>query len=434
MSRYKLTEVGVIPEDWEVNSLVSLSEKIMVGIASAATHAYRDKGIALLRNQNIKVGFLDDSDVLYVDPAYESVFRNKRLKSGDLLTARTGYPGTTCVVPEKYESAQSFTTLITRPNAKAVDSLYLCYYINSEYGQRFFEQSKIGGAQKNVNAGSLKTMPVPLPTISEQRAIATALFDVDAMIGSLDRLTAKKRDMKQATMQELLTGKRRLPGFTTCNHLIQTNFGVLPEDWVVKPLKQISTMNGRIGWQGLKQEEFSFNGDDPFLITGMNFKDGDIRWNEVYHITENRYEEAIPIQLRNGDILMTKDGTIGKMLYVSHIPSPSKASLNSHLLVFRPICNSYDPKFMFYQLCSRRFTDFIDLNKSGTTFFGITQESVGNYPTCLPAFEEQRAIATILSDMDADINIMEQKLDKTRMMKQGMMQELLTGRIRLYDD
>src|SRR3954467_10652091 len=112
---YKRTEVGVLPEDWEVKPLHTLSDKIMVGIASAATYAYRDRGIVLFRNQNIKVGYLDDSDILHVAEDYEIKFRNNRPKGGDLLTARPGYPGTTCLVPPEYEGAQSFTTLITRP-------------------------------------------------------------------------------------------------------------------------------------------------------------------------------------------------------------------------------------------------------------------------------------------------------------------------------
>ena len=191
---YKQTDVGVIPEEWEVRSLATLSEKIMVGIASAATHAYRARGVPFLRNQNIKNGFLDDSDLLFVDPEYEKIFRNKRLKEGDLLTARTGYPGVTCVVPVAYEDAQSFTTLITRPQKEQVDSAFLCQFVNSEVGQSFFERTQIGGAQKNVNVATLKLMPVPTPLLPEQRAIAAALSDVDALIASLDRLIAKKRE------------------------------------------------------------------------------------------------------------------------------------------------------------------------------------------------------------------------------------------------
>ena len=211
---YKRTDVGVIPEEWEVQPLASVSERIMVGIASAATHAYRASGVPLLRNQNIGRGYLDDSDILFVDPEYEMAFRNKRLREGDLLTARTGYPGTTCIVPSRYESAQSFTTLITRPHHLDIDSSYLCHYMNSEEGQRFFDQSQIGGAQKNVNVATLRCMPIPVPKLPEQLAIARALSDIDRLIRALEKLIAKKRALKQAAMQQLVTGKTRLPGFS----------------------------------------------------------------------------------------------------------------------------------------------------------------------------------------------------------------------------
>ena len=101
---YKQTEVGVIPEDWDVRRLHEISEKIMVGIASAATHAYRDNGIVMFRNQNIKVGKLNTDDVLYIDENYEITFKNKRLKGGDLLIARTGYPGTASIVPSELQN------------------------------------------------------------------------------------------------------------------------------------------------------------------------------------------------------------------------------------------------------------------------------------------------------------------------------------------
>ncbi len=253
-------------------------------------------------------------------------------------------------------------------------------------------------------------MQIPLPTLAEQRAIAAALSDADALIESLDQLIAKKRQVKQGAMQELLRPK---------------------ETDRICLLEEVSSLKGRIGWQGLKQTEFTTNEDEPFLITGMNFKDGAIRWNEVYHVSEERYEIAKDIQLRTGDVLMTKDGTIGKVLYIDEIPPPGKASLNSHLLLFRPLRESYHPKYLYYQLSSRRFTDFIELSKSGTTFFGISQASVGKYPVLLPPIEEQTAIAAILSDMDAEIAALEARLVKAQQVKQGMMQMLLTGKIRL---
>jgi len=211
----------------------------------------------------------------------------------------------------------------------------------------------------------------------------------------------------------------------------QTEVGVIPEDWNVKPLKKVSSMNGRIGWQGLKQEEFTDNPDDPFLITGMNFKHGEIRWEEVYHIPPKRYEEDTAIQIKTDDVLMTKDGTIGKLLYVDSIPHPGKASLNSHLLVFRPLDNQYVPKFLFYQLHSKAFTEYIELNKSGSTFFGLTQEATGNYKTFLPPLPEQHAIAKALGDVDVLLVALEKLIAKKCDLKQAAMQQLLTGQKRL---
>jgi len=205
----------------------------------------------------------------------------------------------------------------------------------------------------------------------------------------------------------------------------------IPADWELKPFKDISTMSGRIGWQGLKQEEFTDRSDDPFLITGMNFKNGVIRWDEVYHLPMNRYLEAKNIQLTHDDILMTKDGTIGKLLFIDDIPYPAKASLNSHLLVFRPINKAYYPKFLFYQLHDRPFLDHIELTKSGTTFFGITQESVGKYNVYLPPINEQKAIATALSDVDGLIASLETFIAKKEDIKTATMQQLLTGKKRL---
>jgi type I restriction enzyme S subunit len=161
-------------------------------------------------------------------------------------------------------------------------------------------------------------------------------------------------------------------------------------------------MKGRIGWQGLKQSEFLEEPSLPYLITGMNFKDGNIRWEEVYHITEERYNEAPEIQLKQGDVLMTKDGTIGKLLFIDKLPG--KASLNSHLLVFRPLNNEYFSRYLFYQLQTDYFLEHIELTKTGTTFFGISQEACGRFNIILPPFEEQTIIANYLDQKTTQID------------------------------
>lgn len=398
---YRQTEVGVIPDDWIVRPLESVAEKIMVGIASAATHAYRAKGVPMFRNQNIKAGRLDDDDLLFISPSYEALFKNKRLRSGDLLTMRTGYPGVTAIVPPQYESAQSFTTLITRPKKADVDSSYLCHYINSAFGQQFFSQSQIGGAQKNVNAGTLCGMPLPTPPLPEQRAIATALSDVDALLDGLARLIAKKRDLKQATMQQLLSGQTRLPGFS--------------EDWEVKRLGQICEISmGRTP----PRLNSAMWGDGHVWLSISDLK-GKVVAESKEQVTD--FAAASMQVIPEGTLLMSFKLSIGRLCFAG-----------CDLFTNEAICSfnnlQANAEYLYYALGR---TDFSLYGKQAVKGYTLNKESLNLVAVRLPPYEEQAAIATILSDMDAELAALEARLSKTQALKQAMMSELLTGKIRL---
>ena len=425
---YKWSEVGVIPEDWEVKPLHALADKIMVGIASAATYAYRKKGIVLFRNQNIKPGYLDDSDILHIAPDYEVAFKNKRLKAGDLLTARTGYPGTTCLVPPEHEGSQSFTTLITRPNERAVNSGYLCCFINSNQGQTYFEQNQIGGGQKNVNAGSLEHLPIPLPpTKAEQEAIAEALSDADALTESLERLISKKRHLKQGAMQELLTGKRRLHGFEGAAMASkQTEVGLIPEDW------QRVEIGGSVDLlTGFPFPSSGYSKSGVRLLRGSNVKRGVTDWS----VEATEYWPAITSKIRkyaleHGDIVIAMDGSLVGRSFAMLSDSDVPAVLLQRVARMRS--SSIDQKFLKAWICSPRFTAHCDAVKTVTAIPHISPADIRSFSVALPPTKaEQTAIAAVLSDMDAEIAALEAKLAKARQIKQGMMHNLLTGRIRL---
>jgi type I restriction enzyme S subunit len=189
--------------DWKILPLAALAEKIMVGIASAATHAYRETGVPMLRNQNIKEGKIDDSSLLFIDPNYEATHKSKRLRAGDVITVRTGYPGLSAVVTKLYENAQCFTSLITRPKIDVLDSDYLCIFINSPIGKQFMLGAEAGGAQKNVNAGTLETLEVYLPQLEEQRKIASCLSSLDALIAAETQKLEALKTHKKGLMQQL---------------------------------------------------------------------------------------------------------------------------------------------------------------------------------------------------------------------------------------
>lgn len=405
---------GATTTEWDVCALSDISEKIMVGIASAATHAYRSKGVPLLRNQNIGAGWLDDSDVLFVDPEYERVFRNKRLRAGDLLTARTGYPGLTCVVPDAYEDAQSFTTLITRPDPQAVDSNYLAAYINSSRGQQFFNQSQIGGAQKNVNAATLRGMPIPLPQLNEQQAIAGALSDVDALLVGLDRLVAKKRDLKQAAMQQLLTGQTRLKGFHA--------------EWGQATLGELFVFKN-----GLNKAKHFFGFGTPIVNYMDVFSNGKILCTRLAGRVALSKQELSNFDVRKGDVLFTRTSETPEEVGLAAVvgDEPNETVFSGFLLRGRPRSRALCDEFKAYCFRSSFVRSQIVSKASYTTRALTNGRLLSGVVLRVPPLAEQAAIAAALSDMDTEISALEARRDKTRALKQAMMQELLTGRIRL---
>ena len=307
-----------------------LSGRAGYGINAPAV-PYSDRLPAYIRITDItEDGRYDPSNPVSVKSADSDKYF---LEDGDIVFARTGASVGKSYKYRPCDGRLVFAGFLIRvhPDSINLHAPYVAAYITTGPYWRWVQLMSMRSGQPGINGNEYAMLPIPKPPITEHRAIATALSDVDALLDGLDRLIAKKRDLKQAAMQQLLTGKTRLPGFEG--------------EWEVKPLRKISAMFGRIGWQGLKQSEFTDNADAPFLITGTDFRDTSIDWDSAYHVTQERYDIAPQIQLRPDDVLMTKDGTIGKILYVVSIPYPGKATLNSHLLVFRPIGNSYVPHF-----------------------------------------------------------------------------------------
>lgn len=415
---YKKTEVGFIPENWNVVSLMHISEKIMVGIASSATHAYRNKGIPLLRNQNIKSNKLDDEDIIYISEDYEKGFFNKRLKEGDLLTARTGYPGTTCLVPKIFENAQSFTTLITRLKSDSENPIYLSYFINSEKGQKFFTDNQIGGGQKNVNAATLKRFPVIVPPLNEQQKIATALSDTDALISELEKLIEKKQAIKNATMQQLLTGKTRLPEFAlredgTPKAYKDSELGQIPEDWEALSFSEVCTfINGRA--YGL--HEWEKRGTPVIRLQNLTGRGEDYYYSTL-NLPAKHYCDY-------GDLLFMWSATFGPVIWKGQ-----KAIYHYH--IWKIVCNENVDKDFLYLTLDDMTENLKRGSSSGGTMLHVTKEIMEATLAIFPPYSEQLKIASVLNGMIQEIEALTEKLTKLKNIKQGMMQELLTGKTRL---
>ncbi len=202
--------------------------------------------------------------------------------------------------------------------------------------------------------------------------------------------------------------------------------GDVPQSWNLLKLKYFSYLKGRIGWQGLTADEFTEEG--PYLITGTDFENGRIQFDRSYHISEERYSQSPEIQLKKGDLLVTKDGTVGKIAYVDFLPG--KASLNSHLLLIRPLFKKFDNRFLFWLLGSSVFNGYTEYAQDGTVMASLSQEKIGNFLAFFPPIKEQQAIADYLDKQCGKINeiilALEKQIEILKKYKKSLILETVT--------
>jgi type I restriction enzyme S subunit len=263
---------------------------------------------------------------------------------------------------------------------------------------------------------------------SEQRAIATALSDVDALIAALDKLIAKKRHLKTATMQQLLTGKKRLPGFGEGKGYKQTEVGVIPEDWEMKDLGDVGEFKN-----GINKGSGDFGHGSPFVNLMDVFDISSI--SKTLHlglVNSNEAEQRV-YNLIRGDVLFVRSSVkpSGVGLTTVVVKDLSRTVYSGFLIRFRDNGN-LDTGFKQYCFSEDRFRQRVIANSTVSANTNINQENLKKLPFVYPKLlEEQRAIATVLSDMDSEIAAIEARRAKTQAIKQGMMQQLLSGKVRL---
>ncbi|MBW2741268.1 MAG: restriction endonuclease subunit S [Deltaproteobacteria bacterium] len=429
--------LGDVPKNWTILRVKDTAIKIGNGVTpKGGSEVYTDVGIPFIRSQNVYDDGLHIGDVSFISDGIHRDIKGSQLKEGDILINITGASiGRTCVVPIELGIANINQHVAFLRTKYWFNTTYISLFLKSPFIKKYIQFEQNGASKEAFNLTQIANIPIVLPKVEEQTAIATYLDTKTAQIDrKIDLLTQKATqygNLKQSLINETVT--RGLDKTTTMKDSGVEWIGEMPEHWDVRHFKQFSTMKGRIGWQGLKHSEFIDEG--PFLITGMNFKGGRINWNDVYHISEERYKQAPEIQLKDHDVLMTKDGTIGKLLYVENIPAPSKASLNSHLLVLRPIKKSFHPKYMYYQLDSATFKHYTEIVKAGTTFFGISQAAVGRYIATLPPLFEQKAIATYLdtktTHIDRIIETINTQIEKLKELRKTLINDVVTGKIKV---
>jgi type I restriction enzyme, S subunit len=334
---------------------------------------------------------------------------NRTSEIGDEVGLAATYLGTECVVFGGF-------VIRARPVSKLIDSSFAAYALRAPDVRTQIIAMGQGAVRANIGQDNLRRVELKFPPVPEQLAIATALADADALIDSMEELLTKKRQIKQGAMQELLTGQRRIGNSA---------------NWHKLRLGDVASLKARIGWQGLTTAEYRERGDH-LLVTGTEFFGGRIRWDACHYVDQDRYDQDKNIQLAPGDVLVTKDGTIGKAALIDTLPMP--ATLNSGVFVIRPRNQAFHPGFFYYLLTSTVFSSFLAQLSAGSTINHLYQKDFVHFRFRAPQdIDEQRAVFEVLKAIDSEIGAIDSRLAKARALKQAMAQALLTARIRLVE-
>lgn len=410
---YRATDVGVIPEDWDVASIGEFNPFVTSGSRGWAEH-YSEFGDPFIRITNMTRDriYLDQSRLRFVAlPKNSAEGKRTQLQSDDILISITADIGICSYVDADLAKPAYINQHIAmvRFDTDEVYPKFVNYFLASDPVQRLFAASSDTGAKAGMNLDGIRSIKFAKPKPEEQKAIAGALSDVDGLITGLEALIAKKRALKTGTMQQLLTGKTRLPGFGVGVGMMQTDHGEIPEDWeVVSLIDACDFLDGQR--RPVKSSDRAkMRGQYPYYGAS-----GIVDYVDSY--------------IFDGEFILL--GEDGENILSRNLPLAFKVSgkiwVNNHAHVLKPK-SEFEISFLTEYL---ETLDYSLLN-SGTAQPKLNKQSCSKVSVIKPSFKEQQAIAEIISDFVNLITKLQANLAKAKALKQGMMQELLTGRTRL---
>jgi type I restriction enzyme S subunit len=416
---YKKTEVGVIPEDWEVKRLGEILMLLRTGTNSRSE--LTDEGnIGYIHYGDIhsKWDTVLDCSIAQVPYIEEKKARNlPRLRDGDLVMADASedYAGLGKSVEianiGEQEIVAGLHTILLRGNKELVADGFKGFLQFMQPVRESLCSIATGISVYGISKRNLKDISIPLPLLPEQKAIAEVLSDVDELIASIDKLIAKKRDIKQAGMQQLLTGKKRLPGFDG--------------EWRKCQLSDVGVF---AKGKGIKKDDLI-----PYGISCIRYGEIYTHHNDYIREFYSFISEEVASECRSivkGDLLFAGSGEtaeeIGKCVAFL---GEEEAYAGGDIVVFTPF--NEDSMYLGYLMNYESITCQKARMAQGDAVVHISATNLGQLQLSLPQRDEQAAIASVLSDMDAEIKAFERRLEKIRLIKEGMMEELLTGKVRL---
>ena len=392
-------------DDWEQRKLGDVLKE----------RTERAKGEEELLSVTIANGVIRQADSEKRNIASEDKRNYKVVKKGDIpYNSMRMWQG--AVGNSQYDGIVSPAYTILVPTDEANDKFFMELFKKENSLQRFKRWSQgLTSDTWNLKYPALSTMQFFIPSIKEQKRIANCLQELDYLITLHQRKCDETKQLKKFMLQKMFpkngekNPKIRFEGFT--------------DDWEQRKVGDQMYIKSRIGWQALTKQEYLSEGD-YYLITGTDIDETTHRVDlkRSYYVSKERYEMDSKIQVKEGDIIVTKDGTIGKVAMVTGLDKP--ATLNSHLFVLRDMSGKLDNHFLLHILNSHMFNHFVKSTKTGSTLTGLPQKTFVEFAFSCPKYEEQKLLSNYFDRLDHLIALHQRKCEKLKALKKFMLQNM----------
>lgn len=417
---YKKTGIGYIPLDWEVKKFKDITDILRCGLAS--TPKYVEDGVPFLSAQNVKNGKLNlDKYKCISNELHEKLTKNTKPQKNDILMTRVGNVGDAAIVDIDWEFSV-YVSLTHIRMKEGYDSQFFTQLLNSSFIKRRSLQTQYkGGGVANLNVRVVEEFDMPVPPLKEQQKIAEILSSVDAAIEKTEQVIAKTEEVKKGLMQQLLT---KGIGHTEFK---QTEIGEIPVGWNVINLEEICSLI-TYGFTN----PMPTTDEGPYMITAKDIRDGDIQYKTARKTSMECYSNDLTDKSRPsiGDILITKDGTLGRLAIVK------QEDICINQSVARIVLKDINlVKYIYYLLDSPQVQTRILAESGGSTIKHIYITKLAK--TLIPIstdVEEIKNITNILDSYDYKISSEKRKCNYLINIKKGLMQQLLTGQVRVKID
>lgn len=394
-------------DDWKQRKLETLSQRVIVGLATSVTQYYRDAGVPIFRNLNIKENRLDDEDILYLDEDYAKSQISKQIHTGDVLTVHTGYIGTSCVVPEKYDNCLTFTTLVTTTDTSKLKGEFLAQYLNSESGMSAVQTVTTQGGRQNLNTNDFVKVEIPYPSIPEQQKICEALRNLDNLITLHQRKYEKLQIIKKSMLENCFpkNGEKvpriRFAGFTG--------------DWEQRKLGEVVTIERG----GSPRPIDAYITDAPDGLNWVKIGDAPEQGRYINHTKEKIKPSGLSKtrQVFPGDLILSNSMSFGKP-YIMGIPG----CIHDGWLLIRNSQNVFDLKSLCHMLGTDQMLTQYKSLAAGSTVNNLNKELVSNAVVSVPNKPEQERIGAFLESIDDVITLYQRKLEKLQKIKKSLLE------------